>query len=112
MMLLFVHTLITAVKYWDVFGETQSKPLQKLQNRAAQIMMNMSNDVHHSVALQALGLNTLKTERKKAKAKTMYKLLNDMDPKSLTDLFTYKGEMTNYNIRNDFKYLLFSATAY
>ena len=34
---------------WDVFGETQSKRLQKLQNRAARIIMNMSNDVHHSV---------------------------------------------------------------
>ena len=51
-MLLLVHTLITAVKYSDVFGEIQSKPLQKLQNRAA--------DVHYSVALQALGRNTLK----------------------------------------------------
>ena len=32
----------------DVFGETQSKRLQKLQNRAARILMNMSNDVHHA----------------------------------------------------------------
>ena len=31
-----------------VFGETQSKRLQKLQNRAARIIMNMSNDVHHA----------------------------------------------------------------
>ena len=30
--------------------------------------MNMSNDVHHSVALQALDRNTLESERKKAKA--------------------------------------------
>ena len=85
---------------WDVFGETQSKRLQKLQNRAARIIMNMSNDVHHSVALQALDWNTLETERKKAKAKMMYKLLNDMGPKSLTNLFTYKGEITKYNLRN------------
>ena len=39
---------------WDVFGETQSKRLQKLQNRAARIIMNMSNDVDHLVALDAL----------------------------------------------------------
>ena len=44
---------------WDVFGETQSKRLQKLQNRAARIIMNMSNDTDHSVALQALGWKTL-----------------------------------------------------
>jgi hypothetical protein len=36
---------------WDVFGETQSKRLQKRQNRAARIIMNMSNDVDHLVAL-------------------------------------------------------------
>ena len=85
---------------WDVFGETQSKRLQKLQNRAARIIMNMSNDTDHSVALQALGWKTLRVERKKAKAKMMYKLLNNMGPQSLTNLFTYKSEMTSYNLRN------------
>ena len=29
---------------WDVFGEAQSKRLQKLQNRAARIILNVSND--------------------------------------------------------------------
>ena len=85
---------------WDAFGETQSKRLQKLQNRAARIFMNMSNDIDHAVALQALGWKPLKTERKKSKAKIMYKLLNKMGPKSLTNLFTYKGEVTNYKLRN------------
>jgi hypothetical protein len=61
----------------------------------------MSNDiVDHSVALQALGWKPLKTERKKSKAKIMYKLLNKMGPKSLNNLFTYKGEVTNYKLRN------------
>ena len=46
---------------WDVFGETQSKRLQKLQNRAARIIMNMSNDIDHSVALRALGWKPLQT---------------------------------------------------
>ena len=41
---------------WDVIGETQSKRLlQKLQNRAARVIMNISIDVDHTVALQALG---------------------------------------------------------
>jgi hypothetical protein len=83
-----------------VFGKTQSKRLQKLQNRASRIIMNMSNDTDHSVALQALGWKTLRVERKKAKAKLMYKLLNNMGPQSLTNLFTYKSEMTSYNLRN------------
>ena len=62
--------------------------------------MNMSNDTDHSVALKALGWKTLKVERKKAKTKMMYKLLNNMGPQSLTNLFTYKGETTSYNLRN------------
>jgi hypothetical protein len=55
--------------------------------------MNMSNDTDHSVALQALGWKTLKVERKKAKAKIMYKLLNNMGPQSLTNLFTYNAHI-------------------
>ena len=62
--------------------------------------MNMRNDIDHSVALQALNWVPLKTERKKAKANMMYKLLNNMGPESITNLFTYKSEMTNYNLRN------------
>ena len=85
---------------WDVFGESQSKRLQKLQNRAARIILNMSNDVNHSIALRALGWEPLKTERKKAKAKMMYKVLNKMGPKSLTNLFSYICEKTNYNLRD------------
>ena len=85
---------------WDVFGESQSKRLQKLQNRAARIILNTSNDVNHSIALRALGWEPLKTERKKAKAKIMDKVLNKMGPKSLANLFSYKCEKTNYNLRD------------
>ena len=74
---------------WDVLGEIQSKKLQKLQNRAARIILNMSNDTDHFVALQALGWKTLKVERKKVKAEMMYKLLNNMGPQSPSNLFTY-----------------------
>ena len=42
----------------------------------------------------------LKVERRKARAKMMYKLLNNMCPQSLPNLFTYKSEMTSYNLRN------------
>ena len=39
-------------------------------------------------------------ERKKARAEIMYKLLNKMGPKSLTNLFSYKSEKTNYHLRD------------
>ena len=60
----------------------------------------MSNDVDHLLALDALDWKPHKTERIKAKSKLMFKLLNKMGPKSLTDLFTFKSEMTNYKLRN------------
>jgi hypothetical protein len=80
---------------WDVFGETQSKRLQKLQNKAARTISNMSNDVDHSIALCALGWKPLDIMRKKAKATMMYKTLNGIGPESPTNLFTYKNEITN-----------------
>ena len=84
---------------WDVLGETQSKRLQKLQNRAARVIMGMSNDIDHAFALHALGWEELKLMRQKAKAKLMYKILNNMGPESLTNLFTYKSEVTNHKLR-------------
>ena len=97
---------------WDVFNETQSKRLQKLQNRAARIIMNMSNDIDHQVALDALGWKPLNTERLKAKSKLMFKLLNKMGPKSLTELFTFKSEITNYETKRCWKYSLLATASY
>lgn len=85
---------------WDVFGASQSKRLQKLHNRSARIIMNMSNDVDHTIALSSLGWESLEVQRKKAKAKLMFKLLNKLGPKSLTKLFTKKCEVTKYDLRN------------
>ena len=56
--------------------------------------------MHHTIALHALGWEPLETERKKAKAKMMYKVLNKTGPKSLTNLFSYKSEKTNYHLRD------------
>ena len=83
-----------------VFGEIQSKRLQKLQNGAARIISSTSNDVDHSVALHVLGWEPLDIRRKKAKARMMYKTLNNIGPESLTKLFHCKNETTKYNLRN------------
>ena len=85
---------------WDVFGETQSQRLEKLQNRVPGIILNMTNDVNHTIALRALGREPLKIERKKTKGKMMYKILNKMGPQSLTKLFSYKSDKTEYHLRN------------
>ena len=85
---------------WDVFGEAQSKRRQKLQNRAARIIKNLGNNVDHTFALHELGWGPLKDDRRKIKAKMMYKVLNKMGPTSLGNLFTYKDEVTCYNLRD------------
>jgi hypothetical protein len=54
----------------------------------------MSNDVDHSIALCALGWEPLDIMRKKARM--MYKT----GPESLTNLFRYKNEITDYKLRN------------
>ena len=87
--LLFVHTSIIhcCCEMWNVSGETQTKRLQKLQNRAARVIMNMSNDINSSFALSALGWELLNLMRKRAKPKLMYKTLNKMGPESLKSFY-------------------------
>ena len=60
----------------------------------------MSNDVDHYIALYALGWEPLDIMRKKAKAKMMYKTLNEIAPKSLTNLLTHKNKITNHKLLN------------
>ena len=67
----------------SINSKTQSKRLQKLQNRAARITLDASNDVNHTIALLTLGWEPLSMERKKAKAKIMFKILNNMGPRLL-----------------------------
>ena len=63
-------------------------------------MLNMTNDVNHTIAPRAFGWEPLKIERKKAKGNMMYKILDDMDPLSLTKLFSNKSDKTEYHLRN------------
>jgi hypothetical protein len=56
-----------------VFGEMQSKRLQKLQNRAARVIMDMNNDINHSIALHALGWEHSKQKRRKLRQKLCIK---------------------------------------
>ena len=60
----------------------------------------MNNDVDYTIALNSLGWETIEVQKKKAKAKLMFKLLNNLGPKSLTKHFTKKCEVTKYDLRN------------
>ena len=72
--------------------------LQKLQNRAARVIMNFRNDIPGPEALNALGWENLVTRRAKTKAKTMFKVLNELAPSPLEKLFEHKRNITQYNL--------------
>ena len=84
---------------WDTLGVGLSKRLQKLQNRAARIIMNLRYDTPGIEAINALGWEPLKTRRDKSKVKQMYKVLNDLAPSSLATLFVRKRNITEYDLR-------------
>ena len=84
---------------WDTLGIGLSTRLQKLQNRAARIVMGMTNDTPGLEAITALGWETLESQRAKSKAVQMYKVLNDLAPNALVNLFMRKSDVTDYELR-------------
>ena len=85
---------------WDSIGVGLPNRLQKLQDRAARVIMNFSNDISGLEAIKALGWENLETRRAKSKAKTMYKVLNNLAPSLLTDLFEPRRNTTKYDHRS------------
>ena len=79
-----------------------SNRLQKLQNRAARVVLGMSNDINGFEAPGMLGWESLETQRAKAKAVYMYKVLNGLAPNSLNDLFVSKSDRTEYDLRGSY----------
>ena len=85
---------------WDTLGNGLYNRLQKLQNRAARVVLGVSNDIPGSEALVMLGWEPLETRRAKTKAMLMYKVLNGLAPSSLADLFVRKSDITEYDLRS------------
>ena len=50
-------------KVWDTMGVGLSNRLQKLQNRAARVIMKFSNDIPGPEAIKVLGWEKLETRR-------------------------------------------------
>ena len=62
---------------WDNCGKVLQDKLQKLQNRAAKIIIGASYDVRSADVLDTLGWETLDARRSRNKSILMYKILND-----------------------------------
>ena len=85
---------------WDCLNEGLSDHLQKLQNRAARLIMNLKNEHGQSVIARKLfGWITLKERRTQMKAKLMYKIINGLAPQRLCEIFNKINEIHNYNLR-------------
>ena len=84
---------------WDTLGVGLSSRLQKLQNRAARIIMNLRYNTPGIEAINTLGWESLETGRSKSKVKQMYKVLNDLAPSSLAILFVRKRNITEHDLR-------------
>ncbi|EDO30826.1 predicted protein [Nematostella vectensis] len=76
-----------------------SSTLARISLNQARVITNRSNDTPATEALAELGWQNLETQRAKTKAKQMFKVLHDMAPNCLTDLFSLKKNITNYNLR-------------
>ena len=85
---------------WDELGKGLSERLQKLQNRAARLIMNFKNEHGQSVlARTALGWTSLEERRSLMKAKLMYKTVNQLAPQRLCNIFQFSNNVTSYNLR-------------
>ena len=85
---------------WDCFNKGLSHRLQKLQNRAARLIMGLKNEHSQStIALKSLGWMTLEERRAQLKVKLMFKTVNGLAPQRLCDIFKNVEEIHNYNLR-------------
>ena len=70
---------------WDAIGKCLSERLEKLQNRAARLIMNFKNESGQSdLACNALGWISVEERRAQIKARLMYKTVNKLAPHAET----------------------------
>ena len=85
---------------WHTLGKGLSERLQKLQNRATRLIMNLKNEHGHSVlARNSLGWELLEKRRVEMKARIMYKTVNKLASSRLCDLFQNVNKINDYNVR-------------
>lgn len=84
---------------WDNINDGLEKQLQVLQNRVARIITAAPFRKSSSLVLSELGWMNIKQMRVKHKAIIMYKIVNDLAPHYLKDIFKFSNTLNNYNLR-------------
>ena len=77
---------------WDGLSSYLCEKLQKLQNRAARVILQANYEVYSSLLLETLKWHQLSLRRRKQKAIMMFKSLNGLAPVYLHDLFRSIGQ--------------------
>lgn len=70
---------------WDGLSSYLCEKLQKLQNRAARVILQANSEVNSSLLLETLKWDQLSLRRRKQKAIMMFKSLNGLAPVYLQD---------------------------
>ena len=85
---------------WGNCNKGLSEKLQRLQNRAARILMSASHDSNLDDLFRALGWRRLYYQRLEQKSILMYKTLQGMTPDYLKSRFVYRDNVSAYRLRN------------
>ena len=88
---------------WDGLSSYLCEKLQKLQNRAARVILQAKCEVNSSLLLETLKWDQLSLRRRKHKAIMIFKSLNGLAPVYLHELFSERH--TDYELRDSFRKL-------
>ena len=85
---------------WGNCNKSLSIKLQKLQNRAAHILISSSYDANADDLLVRLGWQKLNLQRELKTATIVYKSLNGLALDYLKSMFTDRSAISTYSLRN------------
>ena len=85
---------------WGCAGSNELNQLQKLQNRAARILINSSVDTPGRLLIDRSGWKTIDQLIAEESKAMDYKSMHEMAPQYLCDLFTKNSTSSSYILRN------------
>ena len=85
---------------WGCCSISLAEKLQKLQNRAARILLSAPYDSNATDLFRRLNWKDLRNQRLYTKALMMFKTLNGVTPYYLGTKFIFRNDTTSYRLRN------------
>ena len=85
---------------WGYIGIGLTEKLQQLQNRAARIVTLSNYETRSKGLLDDLGWEVLVDRRMRKLATLMYKIIHDISPPGLRNIFQNLSDVHSYNLRN------------